>query len=71
MTTKQHLQRLRRDQYNESEASTPGGLVPSAEDRAFDLGYRKGWNDHARGEIAIYSQGDVEAGLRELCEAAP
>lgn len=56
---------LRREMLDEA-ASTPGGRVLAGIERDQDVGYRKGHNDRARSLIAWLSQGDVEAGLREL-----
>lgn len=60
------LKQLHRDQYDEAQCSSPGGRVLVGDGRAFDLGYRRGWNDMCRALIAQLRQGDVEAGLVEL-----
>ena len=64
------MAQLKRELLDETP-STPGGQVLAGAERDYDVGYRNGRNAGVRSAIALISQGDVEAVLRELAEAAP
>lgn len=59
---------LEHEQYDESAAS---GACKTPHARELDIAYRRGHNDRARSLIALLSQGDVKAGLRELRDSLP
>ena len=64
------MAQLKRELLDETP-STPGGRKLVGPDHYYDVGYRNGRNAGVRSAIALISQGDVRAGLRELAEVAP
>lgn len=60
------LARLALERLSETEIETPAGRVLVGCELACARAYRRGWNHRGDELAAFYSQGDVEAGLREL-----